>query len=81
MSHNTLREVTTVAGGPYRPETVDRTVGAWGLADYGYEMDGEPEVTVVAYPAEVSMAAADRPLGFGVALAGAVQVVPTERGQ
>lgn len=81
MSHNTLREVTTVAGGPYRPDTVDRTAGSWGLADYGYDMDGEPAVTVVEYPDQVHMAAADRPLSFEVAMAGAVQLVPTERGQ
>lgn len=81
MSHNTLREVTTVAGDQYGPETIGRMAGAWGLGDHGYDMDGGSVVTVVAYPAEVSMDAADRPLGFGVAMAGAVEVVYTGQEQ
>lgn len=81
MSHNALREVTTVSSGPYGPDTIGRAANAWGLGDHGYDMSGEPEVIVVEYPDQASMATADRPLSFGVAMAGAVEVVYAEQGQ
>ena len=81
MGHNTLREVTTVGVGPYGPDTVGRMVGAWGLGDHGYDLGGEPEVVVVEYLDRSGMDAADRPLGFGVAMASAVEVQYTGQEQ
>jgi hypothetical protein len=86
MSRNLGREVTTVAVGPYSPVTIGRGEGAWGLGDTGYDFGDHADATVVEYPDQASIAAAERPLGFEVALgagtmARSVEVVIPEQGR
>lgn len=61
------------------PAYPGRTADQWDLGSAGY--DPGSVVEVVAYPDQAQMEAADRPLGFGVAIASAVEVVYTEQGQ
>lgn len=72
------RDTSQVAASLRDPVQVTRHVGAWGLADHGYEV-------TEMYPDPASMGAAERPLSFAVALGAelvhsAVQVMPTEQG-
>lgn len=72
-------DTTRVATGPWGGVEVARSAANWDLGSTGYADD--PEITVVAYPDPESMDAADRPLSFGVAMAGAVEVTYTGEGQ
>jgi hypothetical protein len=72
-------DTTRVATGPWYLVEVARSAENWDLGSAGFAAD--PEVVTVEYPDQASMAAADRPLGFGVAMAHAVEIVHVERGQ
>jgi hypothetical protein len=84
MPHYLEADRTTVATGPWYPVHVERSADNWDIGSAGYAKD--PETTVVQYPDQTGMEAADRSLGFNVALGAAqlahsVEVVFTERGQ
>lgn len=72
-----FREMSAVSSAP--GGTLGRNERAWGLGDAGYDMGEEPVVTV-EYPSAEAMAAAERSLSFGVAMANAVEVVPVGQG-